>query len=109
MYDLVVLLAQGKVVLCLFALRWKPLSFEACSKSDGNAKVRLKYSIFRGVVPRRAEFRQIASETNGLKNVGVQVGLDVPGSMLTQPGCASGSKKIAGGQLLCPPGRTESP
>ena len=33
--------------------------------------LRLKYSIFGGVVPRRAEFRQIAREINGLKKVGV--------------------------------------
>jgi hypothetical protein len=71
MYDFVVLLAQGAVVRCLFALRCKHLSFEARGKNDGNANVRLKYSIFGGVVPRRAEFRQIACEINGLRKVGV--------------------------------------
>jgi len=82
MYDFVMLLAQGAVVLCLFALRRKALSFEAPGKSDRNANVRLKYSILGGVVPRRAEFRQISSEINGLKKVGVlsRVKADAVGS-----------------------------
>jgi hypothetical protein len=70
-YDFVVLLAQGSVVLCLFALRCKHSSIEARGKSGANVDVKRKYSIFGRVVPRRAEFRQIACEINGLKKVGV--------------------------------------
>src|SRR5208283_1095288 len=64
-YDFVVLLAQGSVDLCPFALRCKHSSFEARDKSGANANVKRKYSIFGGVVPRRAEFGQIACEING--------------------------------------------
>jgi len=70
-YDFVVLLAQGSVVLCLFAPRCKHSSIEARGKSGANANLKHKYSIFGGVVPRRAEFRQIAGGINGLKKVGV--------------------------------------
>ena len=41
------------------------------AKATETPMLRLKYSIFGGVVPRRAEFRQIAREINGLKKVGV--------------------------------------
>jgi hypothetical protein len=59
-YDFVVLLAQGLVVLYLFALRCKRSPIEARGKSGANANAKRKYSIFGCVVPRRAEFRQIA-------------------------------------------------
>ena len=55
--------AQGTVVLCLFALLCKPLSFEARGKSDENANVRLKYSIFGDVVPRRANFAKLPAKS----------------------------------------------
>jgi hypothetical protein len=70
-YDFVVMLAQGSVVLFLFALRCLRSSIETRGKGGPKANVKRKYSIFGGVVPRRAKFRRIACEINGLQKVGV--------------------------------------
>ena len=70
-YVFVVMLAQGSVALFVFAPRCTRSSTETRGKSGKRANVKRKYSIFGGVVPRRAEFRQITCEINGLKKVGV--------------------------------------
>jgi hypothetical protein len=74
-YDFVVLAAQGRVILCLFAPPpCKHSSIEALGSGGAKANVNHKYSIFGGVVPRFAEFRGIACEINSLGKVSVQLG-----------------------------------
>ncbi len=70
-YDFVVLFAQGRVILWLFAVPCKHSSIEARGSGGAEPNVNRKYSIFGGVVPRLAEFRGIACEIKSLKKDGV--------------------------------------
>jgi hypothetical protein len=70
-YVFVVMLDEGSVALSLFAPRCTRSSTETRGQSGRKANVKRKYSILGGVVPRCAEFRQIACKISGLQKVGV--------------------------------------